>query len=84
MEGFKMRKRFLLPITLLLGIHLAFSIAWGERMVFPRADVGSHVPGEVIVGFQPDATEDQIEAIVSSMGGEVTGKHNLLGQKSAR
>jgi thermitase len=84
MEGSKMRKRFLLPITLLLGIHLAFSIAWGERMVFPRADVGSHVPGEVVVGFRPDATEDQIEAIVSSMGGQVTGKNNLPRTKTRK
>ncbi len=77
MEGFNMRKRFLLLITLLIGIPLAFSMAWGERMVSPRADVGSHVPGEVVVGFQPDVTEDQINTIVSSMGGEVTGKNNL-------
>jgi thermitase len=77
MEGFNMRKKFLLLITLLIGIPLAFSMAWGERMVSPRADVGSHVPGEVVVGFQPDATEDQIEVIVSSMGGEITGKSNL-------
>ena len=72
-----MRKKFLLLITLLIVITLASSLAWGERMVSPRADVGSHVPGEVVVGFQPDATEDQIEAIVSSMGGEITGKSNL-------
>jgi len=84
MEGFKMRKRFLLPITVLLGIHLAFSIAWGERMVFLRADVGSHVPGEVVVGFRPDATEDQIEAIVSSMDGEITGKNNLPRTKTRK
>ncbi len=72
-----MRKKFLLLITLLIAIPLAFSIARGERMVSPRADVGSHVPGEVVVGFRPDATDDQIEAIVSSMGGKVTGKNNL-------
>jgi len=77
MEGFKMRKKFLLLITLLIGIPLAFSMTWAERMVSPRADVGSHVPGEVVVGFRPDATEDQIKTIVSSMGGEVTGKNNL-------
>ena len=73
MEEFKMRKKFLLLITLLVGIPLAFSMAWGERMVSPRADVGSHVPGEVVVGFRPDATEDQIRTIVSSRGGEVSG-----------
>jgi thermitase len=77
MEGFNMRKKFLLLITLLIGIPLAFSMAWGERMVSPRADVGSHVLGEVVVGFQPDVTEDQIKTIVSSMGGEITGKSNL-------
>ena len=72
-----MRKKFLLLIRLLIGIPLASSLAWAERMVSPRADVGSHVPGEVVVGFRPDATEEQIKAIVSSMGGEVTGKSNL-------
>jgi len=77
MEGSRMKRKILLFITLLIGTPLAFSTAWAERMVSRRADVGSHVPGEVVVGFRPDATEDQIKAVVSNMGGEVTGKNNL-------
>jgi len=76
-EGFKMRKKCLLLITLLIGIPFAFSLARGERMVSPRSDVGTHVPGEVLVGFRPDASEDQIKAIVSGMGCEITGNSNL-------
>ena len=60
-----------------MGIPLASSPAWAERMVSPRADVGSHVPGEVVVGFRPNATEDEIKGIVSNMGGEVIGRSNL-------
>ena len=79
-----MRMKFLLLITLLIGIPLASSLVWAERMVSPRADVGSHVPGEAVIGFRSDATDNQMEAIVSSIGGQVLGRNNLPNTKLCR
>jgi thermitase len=42
-----------------------------------RENPEPYVPGEILVGFKPEATSDQIDAAVASIGGEVVGTCNL-------
>jgi thermitase len=42
-----------------------------------RENPENYVPGEILVGFKPEATPDQIDAAVARIGGEVIGTCNL-------
>ena len=51
-------------------------------MVFAAEDISrenpeDYVPGEILIGFKPEATADQIDAAVASIGGEVIGTCDL-------
>lgn len=47
-------------------------------------DVPDQVPGEVIIGFAPELTEAEINALVAQMGGQVIGKLDLPKVKARR
>jgi len=73
--------------VLLIGIFLLVTVSSlvfaGDRFL-PKRDIGTHVPGEILIGFKPDVTSDQIEAVVSSIGGEIIAKINLPNTKVLR
>ncbi len=57
-------------VVSLFSCSLAFAL-----MGMPEPP-NKHVPGEVIVGFYPQATLTQINDAVSSIGGKIIAKHN--------
>jgi thermitase len=74
-------KRFLF-IGVLLGLLFSFSAAFA--MVGLNEKPGGHVAGEVIVGFHPSANFFQINAAISSIRGNVIGKHDASTAKVRR
>src|SRR3990172_3085183 len=50
----------------------------------PRPEVGNHVPGEILIGFNVNATADQMDAAVKGVGGSVLGKTSFPQTKVRR
>jgi thermitase len=50
----------------------------------PRAELGKHVPGEILVGFKANSTADQINAAVKGVGGSVIGGISFTATKLRR
>ena len=50
----------------------------------PRPEVGNHVPGEILIGFNANATVDQMDAAVKGVGGSVLGKTSFPQTKVRR
>ena len=79
-----MERRSLVWIAVLVVVMVSFSLAHAGQMVIPRPDVRDRVPGEIIVGFRPDATSAQIQEALASIGAQVTGQNNLPQTKIRR
>jgi hypothetical protein len=78
-----MRKVTFSVLVILLALFVPFSILFGQEAV-PREEGGDSAPDEIIIGFKHDLTEDQIKAVVFSIGGEIIGKINLPQTKIRR
>ena len=66
-------------LIILLLILFSFSLVYGQQREEPE-----QVPGEVIIGFAPDLTEEEINSIVSQLGGQVIGKLDFPKVKARR
>jgi thermitase len=78
-----MKKVTFFIAAILLALSVPFSTLSGAEVV-PREEGGGSAPGEIIIGFKPDLTEDQINAVVFSIGGEIVGEINLPQSKIRR
>jgi len=58
-----------LMLCLILAMLFSFSLVYSQERGEPE-----QVPGEVIIGFAPDLTEQEINSIVAQLGGQVTWK----------
>jgi thermitase len=80
---FRARRREAMKVFLMLCLILAmlfsFSLVYSQERGEPE-----QVPGEVIIGFAPDLTEQEINSIVAQLGGQVTGKLDLPKVKARR
>ena len=76
-----MVKKRLWLLSIFLVVFIPFSFAFAGDA--PRG-VGDHVPGEILIGFEPNVTSCQIQAIVSSIGGQVIGEIDLPDVKVRR
>jgi thermitase len=72
-------KRLLLSVILILLIPVSFAIAVDQNQ---RVD--GYVPGEILIGFQPDVSLCQIQAIVTNIGGQIIGEIDLPDVKIRR
>ncbi len=68
-----------LMLCLILAMVFSFSLVYSQEREEPE-----QVPGEVIIGFAPDLTEQEINSIVAQLGGQVTGKLDLPKVKARR
>ena len=66
------RSFFVLLFLMLVFVSTALAV---ENI--SRENPEDYVPGEILVGFKPEATPDQIDAAVASIGGEVIGTCDL-------
>ncbi len=75
-QGRIMRNRSTLTakiVGVLVISLLSYSLGFAEMRVVPSE---RYVPGEVIVGFYPQATSDQIDFVVSNTGGKIISRFN--------
>jgi len=78
-----MKYKRLLLLSIFLILLLPFSSVLAADNT-PRRGVDDHVPGEILIGFKPDVSPCQIQAIVTSIGGQVIGEVNLPDVKIRR
>jgi thermitase len=71
-----MKKRSLMVVGILVVLLFSASFALAKEAWAPDPP-NRYVPGEVIVGFSPNATLAQINAAVSSIGGTIKAKFNV-------
>jgi len=76
-----MKKKRLWLLSILLAVFIPFSFAFAGDA--PRG-LGDRVPGEILIGFEPSVTSCQIQAVVSSIGGQVIDEVNLPDVKIRR
>jgi len=72
-----MRRKALLFGIAVAALLLTSSWVFAVPAFTPGPDARDRMPGEIVIGFNPQATPEQIEAIVSSIGGRIMGKNNL-------
>jgi thermitase len=77
-----MKKKRLWLLSILLAVFIPFSFAFAVDDA-PRR-LGDRVPGEILIGFEPNVTSCQIQAVVSSIGGQVIDEVNLPDVKIRR
>jgi thermitase len=77
-----MKKKRLWLLSILLAVFIPFSFALAIDDA-PRG-LGDRVPGEILIGFEPNITSCQIQAVVSSIGGQVIDEVNLPNVKIRR
>jgi thermitase len=71
----KMKNKSLLVVSALIVLLFSTSLALAKDAWAPDPS-NRNVPGELIVGFYPNATLDQINMAVSNIGGKIIAKHN--------
>jgi thermitase len=76
----KKKRLWLLSILLVVFIPFSFVLAIDDA---PHG-LGDRVPGEILIGFEPNVTSCQIKAVVSSIGGQVIDEVNLPDVKIRR
>src|SRR4030067_1284106 len=77
-----MRFKSFLFVGVLLGLLFSFSMAFAVVGLPEKPE--RHVPGEIIIGFHPNANFFQINAAISSIRGNVLGKHNTTRTRARR
>lgn len=77
-----MVKKKLWLLSVLLAVFIPFSFA----LAIDDAPTGlkDRISGEILIGFGPDVTSCQIQAVVTSIGGQVIGEVNLPDVKIRR
>jgi hypothetical protein len=66
-------KVFKLSFWVVIFFVSAITCGLAQDMEF-RDDPGEYVPGQVIIGFKPDLSNEKIKVIVQDMGGEIIKK----------
>ncbi len=68
--------------SLILCMMFLFILPFSSNAIERVGD--DYAPNEVIIGFQADATESEIQSVVTSIGGTIIGRINLPNAKIVR
>lgn len=71
-------KRLVLVMLAMTCLLFPLSVSGQTR------EIPEQVPGEVIIGFAPNLTDSEINALVAQLGGQVTGKLDLPNVKARK